>query len=171
MLLGPLPSSASLPNMAFISPDRSPDFVVLGFDTTLTYEKIWKLCDLVTAGVPYIATHPDINCPTENGFMPDIGSMIAMVAASTGRQPDVIIGKPYAPIVEALTDKLSLPVNALCMVGDRLYTDIALGKTGLTTILVLSGETRPEDIAGSPFQPDFTMQNLAELVARLKSET
>jgi 4-nitrophenyl phosphatase/NagD protein len=149
--------------------DKNADFAVLGFDTTLTYEKIWKLCDLVTAGVPYIATHPDINCPTETGFMPDIGAMMAMVAASTGRQPDVIIGKPYAPIVEALTEKLDLPVDALCMVGDRLYTDIALGKTGLTTILVLSGETTLEDLAGSPFQPDFIMQNLAELVSRLNS--
>lgn len=142
-----------------------PDFAVLGFDTTLTYEKIWKLCDLLMAGVPYIATHPDINCPTETGFMPDIGAMMAMIAASTGKQPDVIIGKPYAPIVEALTEKLNLPVEALGMIGDRLYTDIALGKTGLTTVLVLSGETRPEDLKGSPFQPDYVMQDLAELVS------
>jgi 4-nitrophenyl phosphatase len=150
--------------------DQAPDFAVLGFDTTLTYEKIWKLCDLITAGVPYIATHPDINCPTETGFMPDIGAMIAMIATSTGRQPDVIIGKPYAPIIDALADKLSLPVDALCMVGDRLYTDIALGKTGVATILVLSGETRSEDVPGSPFQPDFMMQNLAELVTRLQND-
>lgn len=147
-----------------LSADR-PDFAVLGFDTTLTYDKIWKLCDLVTAGVPYIATHPDINCPTETGFMPDIGSMIALVAASTGRQPDVIIGKPNPPIVQAITSKLSLPAESLCMIGDRLYTDIALGKTGLTTILVLSGETHPEDLDDSPFQPNFVMQDLAELVA------
>lgn len=147
-----------------------PDFAVLGFDTTLTYEKIWKLCDLVVQGVPYIATHPDINCPTETGFMPDIGAMIAMIAASTGRQPDVIIGKPHRPIVEAITEKLSLPVSALCMVGDRLYTDIALGKTGLATVLVLSGETKREDIAASPFQPDFILENLGELAAVLQRQ-
>ncbi len=148
--------------------DINPDFAVLGFDTTLTYAKLWKLCDLVTAGVPYIATHPDINCPTETGFMPDIGAMMALVAASTGKQPDVIIGKPYPPIVEALTEKLGLPVEALCMIGDRLYTDIALGKTGLTTILVLSGETQREHLADSTIQPDFVMENLAELVSRLR---
>ncbi len=148
--------------------DEDPDFVVLGFDTTLTYEKIHKLCDLVTEGVPYIATHPDINCPTETGFMPDIGAMMAMVAASTGKQPDVIIGKPYSPIVEAITEKLNLPVDALCMVGDRLYTDIALGKTGLTTVLVLSGETHAEDLPTTPFKPDFVMRDLSELVAQLK---
>ena len=151
-----------------LTPDQ-PDFAVLGFDTTLTYEKIWKLCDLVTAGVPYIATHPDINCPTETGFMPDIGAMMALVATSTNRRPDVIIGKPNAPIVEALVEKLGLPVEALCMVGDRLYTDIALGKTGLSTVLVLSGETRPEDIAASPFQPDVVLQNLAHLVQEMEA--
>jgi 4-nitrophenyl phosphatase len=145
-----------------------PDFAVLGFDTTLTYEKIWKLCDLVTAGVPYIATHPDINCPTETGFMPDIGAMMAMIQTSTGKQPDVIIGKPYNPIVQAVTTKMNLPVDQLCMVGDRLYTDIALGKTGLATVLVLSGETHPEDLKDSPFQPDFVMRDLADLVAALQ---
>lgn len=150
-----------------LTPD-SPDFAVLGFDTTLTYDKLWKLCDMVTAGVPYIATHPDINCPTETGFMPDIGAMMALVATSTGKQPDVIIGKPYAPIVEALVEKLSLPVEALCMIGDRLYTDIALGQTGLTTVLVLSGETQPADLPGSPFQPDYVFQNLAELVQKMQ---
>ena len=146
-----------------------PDFAVLGFDTTLTYEKIWKLCDLITAGVPYIATHPDINCPTETGYMPDTGAMMAMIAASTGKQPDVIVGKPHAPIVEAVSAKLNLPVERLCMVGDRLYTDIALGKTGLTTVLVLSGETKMEDLANSPFKPDFVMQDLAELERSLNS--
>ena len=73
--------------------DNQPDAVVLGFDTTLTYEKIWKICDFVREGLPYIATHPDINCPTETGFMPDIGSFIALIEASTGRKPDMIIRK------------------------------------------------------------------------------
>lgn len=155
-------------NHGFKLTDNRPDFVVLGFDTTLTYAKIWKLCELVSSGVPYIATHPDINCPTETGFMPDTGSMMAMVAASTGRQPDVIIGKPYAPIVEAVSEKLHLPVKSLCMVGDRLYTDIALGQTGLTTVLVLSGETKREDLENTPFQPDYVAQDLAGLVTILR---
>jgi len=145
-----------------------PDFVVLGFDTTLTYQKLWKLCDLVRDGLPYIATHPDINCPTETGYMPDIGAMMACIAASTGRQPDVIVGKPYAPVVEALAEKTGLPIHQLAMVGDRLYTDIALGAAGLTTVLVLSGETRREEIATSPHQPDYVMENLADLAAALK---
>lgn len=147
----------------------NPDFAVLGFDTTLTYEKIRKLCDLVSAGVPYIATHPDINCPTEDGFMPDAGAMMAMIAASTGKQPDVIIGKPHAPIVAALTTRMNLPIEAFCMVGDRLYTDIALGKNGLTTVLVLSGETKPADLLDAPYTPDAIFDNLSGLAAALQS--
>ena len=142
---------------------ENPQAVVLGFDTTLTYEKLWRLCDQVRSGLPYFATHPDINCPLENGVMPDIGAMIAFVAASTGRQPDHIIGKPNPPIVSALTRRLGFPANQICMIGDRLYTDIALGKAGLHTILVLSGETKAEDIPTSPFQPDLVVENLADL--------
>src|SRR4030095_12162450 len=74
----------------FTLTDEMPDFIVLGFDTTLTYAKLWKLCDLVRAGVPYIATHPDYNCPTETGFMPDIGATLAFVQASTARGPDLV---------------------------------------------------------------------------------
>jgi 4-nitrophenyl phosphatase len=140
-----------------------PDQVVLGFDTTLTYEKIWKCCDFIRAGKPYIATHPDLNCPTDTGYMPDIGSMMAMIAASTGCDPDVIIGKPHAPIVEAIVQKTGFPLESLAMIGDRLYTDIALGSTGIMTILVLSGEATLEDLDYSPFKPDLVVQDLAEL--------
>ena len=141
----------------------NPDYVVLGFDTTLTYAKIWKLCDFLRDGVPYIATHPDINCPTEIGFMPDIGAIMEMVASSTGRKPDLIVGKPFEPIIEAILRKTGFAPAQMAMVGDRLYTDIALGKAGITTILVLSGETKYEDIPNAPVKPDFVFENVGEL--------
>ena len=148
--------------------DDHPDYAVLGFDTTLTYEKIWRLCDFVRDDVPYFATHPDINCPTETGFMPDIGAMIEMVASSTGRHPDVIVGKPHQPIVEAILEKTGFETHKIAMVGDRLYTDIALGKAGLRTILVLSGEAQREDIPSAPQKPDLVLENVAELLGLLK---
>jgi len=147
----------------FVLTDDDPEVVVLGFDTTLTYEKLWQLCDLVVAGKPYIATHPDINCPTETGFKPDIGAMMASVATSTERQPDVIVGKPNWPIVEALAAKTGFPIQAHCMIGDRLYTDIALGQWGITTALVLSGESSAEDLIVSQFKPDFVAKDIAEM--------
>ena len=152
----------------FTLTDEMPDFVVLGFDTTLTYAKLWKLCDLVRAGVPYIATHPDFNCPTETGFMPDIGATIAFVKASTGREPDLVVGKPNRLFVEKAAERVGIPVSAMCMIGDRLYTDIALGAAaGIPAILVLSGETRKEDIETSAFQPSYIFQNLGGVAAYL----
>jgi HAD superfamily hydrolase (TIGR01457 family) len=145
----------------FVLTDETPDFAILGFDTTLTYAKLWKLCDLVRAGVCYIATHPDYNCPTETGYMPDIGAMIAFVKASTGREPDLSVGKPNALLVEYAAERTGIPVSAMCMIGDRLYTDIALGAAAdIPTILVLSGETRADEVAGSPHQPSYIFKDI-----------
>jgi len=141
--------------------DATPDFAVLGFDTTLTYAKLWKLCDLVRAGVPYLATHPDYNCPTETGFMPDIGATLAFVKASTGRGPDLIVGKPNRLFVEKAAERTDVPLSAMCMIGDRLYTDIALGeRAGIPTILVLSGETQADEVTSSPYQPSYIFPNI-----------
>jgi HAD superfamily hydrolase (TIGR01457 family) len=152
--------------------ENHPECIVLGFDTTLTYDKLWKLCDFVRAGLPYIATHPDFNCPTESGFMPDVGAMIAFVRAATGRDPDVVVGKPNRMIVDAVAQKLGLRIDEMAMVGDRLYTDIALGQTsGITTCLVLSGETLPEELAESSYQPTYTFENLGAIADWLKDHS
>jgi len=147
---------------------ENPDYAVLGFDMTLTYEKLRRLCGFVRQGLPYIATHPDFNCPTETGFMPDIGSFMALIEASTGRKPDVIIGKPYKHIVEAVVEKTGYKRAEIAMVGDRLYTDIALGRAGIKTILVLSGETKREDLRDSEFQPDLVVKDLGKLLKSIK---
>ena len=155
----------------FVLTEERPDFIVLGFDTALTYAKLWKLCDLVRAGVPYIATHPDYNCPTETGFMPDIGATIAFVKASTGREPDLVVGKPNRLLAEKAAERMGLPLSALCMIGDRLYTEIALGATaGIPTILVLSGETKAEEVKASPHQPTYIFQNLGAVAEYLRGK-
>jgi len=168
-VVGTRPLTETFNRYGFTLNDTDPDVVVLGFDTTLTYEKLRKICDQVVMGKPYIATHPDINCPTANGFKPDIGAMIAFIAASTGRQPDLIIGKPYEPMVNALAQKTGYPVEAHCLIGDRLYTDIALGKWGITTVLVLSGETKAHDLCDSEFEPDFVVSDIAGMAELFKS--
>lgn len=148
--------------------DVDPDYAVLGFDTTLTYQKIWKLCDMVVEGIPYIATHPDINCPTPDGFMPDIGAMMAMIESSTGKEADLIVGKPHQPMVDAITTLTGFQLEELTMVGDRLYTDIAMGQAGVQTVLVLSGEAKREDLAEAPHQPNLVCDNLGELLKLIR---
>lgn len=142
----------------------NPDFAVLGYDTTLTYDKINNLCQHIFAGVPYIATHPDINCPTEDGPIPDIGAFITMVEAVTDQQPDLIIGKPNPPMVAAIVEKTGFTPDQLTMVGDRLYTDIAMGQAGINTALVLSGETKQSDLPNAPHAPDHIFDDLAGLL-------
>ncbi len=144
--------------------EDEPDIVVFSFDTTLTYEKIYKSCTFIRNGAVFIATHPDFNCPTENGgFLPDCGSMCAMIEASTGVKPRYL-GKPYretADIIRLVTGRKD---NEIAFVGDRLYTDIATGvNNGMAGILVLSGETKLEDVEGSQIKPDFIFENLAAL--------
>jgi 4-nitrophenyl phosphatase/NagD protein len=142
---------------------EQPDFVVLGFDKTLTYEKLEKACGLIRAGVPFVATHPDVNCPTENGFIPDCGAMIELIKASTGVSP-YIIGKPYPDIIQAAFAKMKRSPSEVAVVGDRLYTDIATGKNaGITSILVLTGETQARDLGTASVRPDFIYEDLGAI--------
>ena len=150
---------------------RRPDALVLGYDTELTYAKLVRLCRFARQGLPYFATHPDINCPTPDGLIPDIGAMMALVEKSTGRVPDKIFGKPDRNLIEQLAGSLNVRPESLVMVGDRLYTDIAMGTTaGVGTVLVLSGETKREDLPGAAYRPDFVCEDLAELGRMLEAE-
>ncbi|WP_304944314.1 HAD-IIA family hydrolase [Vallitalea guaymasensis] len=144
--------------------NESPDYVVLGFDTTLTYDKLWIACDYIRDGVTYIATHPDYNCPLEGGkFMPDAGAMIDFIAASTGRRPHVI-GKPNADIISVICDKYGYNRQEIAMVGDRLYTDIKTGiNADIATVVVLSGETSITDYEKSDINADFVYPSLKEI--------
>lgn len=149
--------------------ERNPDFVVLGFDKTLTYDKLENACRFIRMGIPFIATHPDINCPTEDGFIPDCGAMIELIKASTGVSP-YIIGKPYSEIIQSAFAKVNCPPEQIAVVGDRLYTDIMTGKNaGIASILVLSGETKRSDLAASAVMPDYVFENIGELAAALSA--
>lgn len=144
--------------------DETIDFVVLGFDTTLTYEKLWIACDYIKSGVKYIATHGDLVCPLEdNKTMPDAGAMIELIYAATGRRPK-IIGKPELTMVEAISEVYGIEKEALAMVGDRLYTDIKMGQVAdITSILVYSGETTREMYKSSEIKASYEFQSVKEL--------
>ena len=128
--------------------------VVVSFDLTLTYAKLEHACTLIRSGALFYSTHPDINCPTATGFIPDSGAICEAVALSTGVRPRYF-GKPNAETADMLCRMSGLEKSEIAMVGDRLYTDIALGKkNGLLSILVMTGETTPEMLKTAP--PDQT---------------
>ncbi len=143
------------------------DIVVTSFDTTLTYDKLNIACNLIRNGAEYLSTHPDFNCPTENGFIPDSGAISAFVTASTGIKP-VYFGKPEVMTINMICEYTSFRKDEICIFGDRLYTDIALGKLhGVTSVLVLTGETKINDIekASENEKPDFVFNSLADVSA------
>ena len=141
------------------------DIVVTSFDTTLTYQKLDNACRFVRAGAEYLSTHPDFNCPTENGFIPDSGAIAALVTASTGVVP-TYFGKPYKETIEMIGEYTKYSTEEMCIFGDRLYTDIALGKSfGVTSCLVLSGETKQSDVdaARDSDKPDLVFGSLDDV--------
>ena len=146
------------------------DVVVTSFDTTLTYEKLDAACRLIRGGAEYLCTHPDFNCPTETGFIPDSGAIAAAVTASTGAVPRYF-GKPYEDTVSMICEVTGCSREDMCIFGDRLYTDIALGRRhGVTAVLVYSGETTPEqhDAAAPADRADFAYPSLAEVAADME---
>ena len=144
--------------------DETADIVVLAFDTELTYGKLKVAHNLLMKGAEYIATHPDLVCPTETGSMPDTGSMLELFRASTGRAPDVICGKPYAVMAEAVARRYPFAPSQIMMVGDRLYTDIAFGvNNGYKSVLVLSGETTKEDYEKSKVRATYVLNDITEI--------
>lgn len=148
--------------------EEHPDVVMTAFDTSLDYRKMCKVCDYVRAGLPYLATHPDYNCPTETGFIPDIGAIHAFIHASAFRYPDRIIGKPNADIIEYLCTRMNAKREDIAMVGDRLYTDIAAGRNnGLKSILVLSGEAAMEDVRSSDVLPHLIFDSVRNMTGML----
>ncbi len=147
--------------------EDAPDVVVVGFDTTLTYHKLERACTFLRQGAVFLATHLDVNCPTEDGFIPDCGSICALISLSTGRQPKYL-GKPFPETVEMVLEATGARRERTAFVGDRLYTDVATGvRGGAKGLLVLSGETKPEHLADSDIQPHGVFDSLGEMALYL----
>jgi len=142
----------------------SVDIAVMAYDTSLTYEKIKNFALTLKSNVKYFSTHMDINCPSEEGLIPDNGSFIEMFAKSTGRRPDIIFGKPFGEIINYALKSFSRNRKESIFLGDRMYTDIKMGKqAGIDTLLVLSGDTSKEKLKDYDFEPDYCAESLNTL--------
>ena len=147
----------------------NPQYVVLGYDTEISYQKISQASIFLHAGIPLVASHPDMVCPSPDGGLPDVGAYLAMFKATTGKEPEHITGKPNAGMILHKIEELGLQPERCAMVGDRLYTDIAMAnRAGCVGVLVLSGEATMADVAqledGAEQRPHIIVNSVAELL-------
>ena len=138
--------------------------LIMGFDTELTFKKLEDACIILCdENVDYIATNPDLVCPTEFGSVPDCGSVSIMLKNATGRYPR-FIGKPQPEMINLAVEKSGFTKEETCIMGDRLYTDIASGiNAGVSTIFVLSGEGTMKDVEEGEWKPEFIYENIREV--------
>ena len=143
----------------------SPQYVVLGYDTEINYEKLSTASIHLHSGVPMVASHPDIVCPSPDGGLPDTGAYIDLFEATTGVRPIHICGKPNPGMILHKIEELGLLPDNCAMVGDRLYTDIEMAeRSGVHGILVLSGEATMSDASVASQKPSLVVDSVASLL-------
>jgi NagD protein len=142
-----------------------PDLIVAAFDLTLVYSRLCRAAWWISQGIPYIATNPDKVCPTNlPTVLVDCGSICKCLEHATGRQPDITLGKPDPNMLIGILQQKQLQPEEIAMVGDRIYTDIAMAQNaGAVGVLVLSGETTIEVANAAPNPPDVIAENIGEL--------
>ncbi|WLD95457.1 TIGR01457 family HAD-type hydrolase [Alkalihalobacillus sp. AL-G] len=139
---------------------ENPDYVVMGIDRGLTYEKLANACLAVRNGATLLSTNKDVAFPSERGFVPGNGALTAVVSVSTGVKP-IFIGKPEPIIMELAMEKLGVAKEKTVMVGDNYHTDILAGmNAGLDTLLVYTGVTAESDLSNLERQPTHTIESL-----------
>ena len=168
-LLGTPSMISQFEEAGFIStaddPDDVPDIIVASFDMNLEYSRLCRAAWWISQGVTYLATNPDFVCPTDQRtILVDCGSICRCLEAATGRKPDVTLGKPDPNMLSGICRRMNLEPSQIAMVGDRIYTDIAMAhNAGAFGVLVLSGETTLEAAKQAPRQPSLICRDIEEL--------
>ena len=165
-LIGEPPLASELSAHGFeVRSDHRVRWVVIAFDRTFDYAKLNTALQAVRHGARLIATNPDRTCPVEGGEIPDCAGMMAAVEAVTGNTVEVVVGKPSPIILEVALERLGVPGRDAVIVGDRIETDIVMGKRlGLGTVLVLSGVTRADDPRIAEIAPDLVLPSIRDLI-------
>ena len=165
-VIGEPPLIAELRAHGFeVRTDAAVRWVVIAFDRTFDYAKLNIALQAVRRGARLIATNPDRTCPTEHGEIPDCAGMTAAVEAVSGARVELVVGKPSPLILDVALARLGVPAAESVMVGDRIETDIVMGKRGhLATVLVLSGVTRADDPRVAEIAPDLVLPSIRDLI-------
>jgi len=144
--------------------DVDPDFVVLGETRTYSFEAITTAIRLIEKGSRFIATNPDATGPSAQGPLPATGAVAALITRATGKEP-YFVGKPNPMMFRSAMNRIEAHSENTAMIGDRMDTDVVAGiEAGLETVLVLTGSTRPEDVARYPFRPSRVLGSIADVI-------
>jgi arabinose operon protein AraL len=143
------------------------EYVVVAFDRTFDYGKLNVAFQAIRLGAHFVATNPDRTCPVEGGEVPDCAGMIAAIEAVTGKRVEIVVGKPSPVMIQAALEVMGLMPEDCILIGDRLETDIKMGKdSGIATGIVLTGVTDEKTLKESKhtsIQPDFVFQSVADV--------
>ena len=140
------------------------EYVVVAFDRTFDYQKLNVAFQAIKFGAHFVATNPDRTCPVEGGEIPDCAGMIAAIEAVTGKKVEIIVGKPSPLIIQTALEVMALKPEDCILIGDRLETDIKMGReSGMTTGIVLTGVTDEKTLKESSIHPDFIFQSIADV--------
>ena len=153
------------------SAEERPDVLVVAFDKTLEYSRLCRASYWAQQGLPYIATNPDRVCPTDQPtVLVDCGSICKCIEHATGRQPDIVLGKPDPNMLTGVQSRYGVKPEEVAMVGDRIYTDIEMAhNAGAFGVLVLSGETTLQIADEAPRQPDLIADSIEVLGELLRA--
>ena len=153
------------------STEEKPDVLVVAFDKTLEYSRLCRAAYWAQQGVPYVATNPDRVCPTDQPtVLVDCGSICKCIEHATGRQPDIVLGKPDPNMLTGVQARYGVKPEEVAMVGDRIYTDIEMAhNAGAFGVLVLSGETTLQIADEAPRQPDLIADSIEVLGELLRA--
>jgi len=146
--------------------------VIASFDRTFTYHKLQVGFDALRAGARFFATNADRYCPVPGGGQPDAAAIIAAYEACSGRTVEAVVGKPSKHMASAILELLGVAPERCLMIGDRLETDVLLGlNAGMAAALTLTGATGVDEATGSPIQPTYIIDRLADLLPSAQGAT
>jgi 4-nitrophenyl phosphatase len=155
---------AALGEQGFQFTEEEAQYVVVGLDRQVTWDRLRIATLTIRAGATFIGTNPDTTLPTEEGLVPGTGAILAALEAATDVSP-LVIGKPQPTLLQLAMERMRVDRDRTAIVGDRLETDILGGKNaGITTVLVLGGITQRDELKDSPYQPDFVYDGIGSFL-------
>ncbi|NQX59881.1 HAD-IIA family hydrolase [Paenibacillus qinlingensis] len=140
------------------------DWLLITLHESLTYKDLNEAFRAAYHGARIMATNADKMFPSAEGLSIDVAGMIGAIVAATGREVELVIGKPSQLMADAAIGALGIPVEQCLIIGDSLESDIQLGKkAGMMTALVLTGNLTREAAELSELKPDWVWDSLAAL--------